>query len=346
MGDYENSLFQSGAPMIKADFYLAADRFLNDLFKELTVNKIDLEAHWDIDHLCYRAATIESYNNLKEQFKSFGNLLIASDVNGREISTYELFTPIQFKEWRIDVIELPAPKKGKVTKEGFEHLEVVVDASFEDLIEKYKRLNLDTNGLKKGFNKELEICLGDNNLKFHQLSLLSVINVEKNTKVWSAITQSKILDIFSEYKPLIAGTFPLNVEVEGSDVDILMQAKDLEEVRALVLKHFGNCTNFSQSIQKVDELDTLICSFIFNEVPFELFIQDKEPVRQTAYLHFLIEERLLKLGGELFKEKIINERKAGLKTEPAFAKIIGIEGDAYLQLLELQKKSSEDLIMY
>ena len=331
--------------MTEAEFYLAAENFLNNLFIELAANKIDLESHWDIDHLCYRADTLENYNALKEQFTKFGKLLIASDVNGREISTYELFTPVQFKGWRIDLIELPAPKKGKVTAEGFEHVEVVVDVAFEELIKKYNKLSLDTNGLKKGFNKELEVCLGTHNLKFHHLSLLSVINVEKNTKVWNAITRSKILEIFADNKPLIAGTFPLNVEVDGSDVDILMQARNLEEIKSLLIKNFGDNKEFSLDTQVIDELETLICNFVFDDVPFEVFIQDREPVRQKAYLHFLIEERLLKLGGQSFKNKVDEERRKGSKTEPAFASALGIKEDPYSRLLQLQKMSSKDLML-
>lgn len=329
--------------MTEAEFYQAAEEFLNHLFVELETNKIELESHWDIDHLCYRTDTLENYNQLKNLFKTFGKLLIASDVNGREISTYELFKPVIHREWRIDLIELPAPKAGKITVNGFEHVEVVCDVPFEKLIEKYQRLNLDTNGLNKSFNKELEVCLGANNLKFHQLSLLSVINVEKNTKVWNAILNSKILEIFAKNQPLIAGTFPLNVEVETSDVDILLQSTELEAVKLTLNNHFGACQEFSQHTKVIDDLDSLVCHFVFNDVPFEVFVQNKEPVRQTAYLHFLVEERLLKLGGKDFKDKVAEERGKGSKTELAFTTVLGLTEDPFRALLKLQGMTASEL---
>jgi predicted metalloenzyme YecM len=326
--------------MTEADFHLQARIFLETLFEEIETNKILIEAHWDVDHLCYRADTLENYHLLKNQFNSFGNLLIASDVNGREISTYELFTPVIFRNWKISVVELPAPKLGKDTPMGFEHIEAVCDVPFSELIEKYGHLTLDTRGLGKDFNKELEICLGKNNFKFHHLSLRSVINVEKNVRVWNAILASKVLKNFSEHNPLIAGTFPLEIDVENSDVDVLLFANNLEEVEAKLKKVYGECLNFTYSISMVDGLDTLICNFTFQDVPFEIFAQARQPVRQNAYLHFLIEERLLNLGGAAFKKEIKRARLTGIKTEPAFAKILNIQDDPYKGLLELQKKDS------
>lgn len=93
----------------------------------------------------------------------------------------------------------------------------------------------------------------------------------------------------------------------------------------------------------MDALDTLICNFSFKGVPFEIFIQNLDTVYQTAYKHFFIEERLLKIGGRDFKERIKAERRAGTKTEPAFTRILKINGDPYSMLLKLQKTSNSEL---
>ena len=101
--------------------------FLNDLFKKVDA-QVPLSEHWDIDHLCYRTETPQDYEHTKSEFESFSNLLIESPVNGRMISTYKLNQPIYFRQWKIDLIEVPAPKPGKKTPRGFEHIEVVCDA--------------------------------------------------------------------------------------------------------------------------------------------------------------------------------------------------------------------------
>lgn len=329
--------------MTELEFHSQADTFLKNLFSELNAARIEIKNHWDIDHLCYRSDTEENYTLLKKSFAAFSELLIESMVGGRLIATYKLHRPVKFNDYRIDVVELPAPKKGKTVALGFEHVEVVCDIPFSELKEKYSHLNLDLGGLQKNFNREFEIILGTRNLKFHHSSLASVINIEKNTKVWNAINRSDILNLFFENNPLIAGTFPLEIYAETSDLDIILEANDLNILNNSLVEHFGTCEDFKIINLEVDHKPTLICNFKFDGIPFEIFAQDRPSVQQTAYLHLLIEERLLKIGGETFKQKIKSARASGSKTESAFAELLGIKADPYKSLLELQTKSFKEL---
>lgn len=329
--------------MNKIKFEELAVEFLEKLFKTLADSKIEIASHWDIDHLCYRVDSLDRYEELKNNFLTFGRLLIESDVNGRPIATFKLNSSVVFKEWSIDVVELPAPKPSKPTKEGFEHIEVVCDESFSDLEGKYKHLKLDLGGLKKDFNQEFEIDLGERNLKFHHMSLESVIRVEENKMIFSALEESTFLKKFKQYTPFVAGTFPLGVYTKQSDLDVLMYATNLNELESALKTEYGDCDGFTSEHLQVDGLETLIVNFILNEVPFEIFAQDKDVVKQKAYLHFQIEERLLKLGGEQFKRAVIEKRHNGFKTEPAFGACLGITGDAYSELLLLQKVADSKL---
>ena len=47
----------------------------------------------------------------------------------------------------------------------------------------------------------------------------------------------------------------------------------------------------------------------------------------------LIEYRLLRERGEMFRQEIIALKKQGHKTEPAFAIALGLKGDPYRELL-------------
>jgi len=49
----------------------------------------------------------------------------------------------------------------------------------------------------------------------------------------------------------------------------------------------------------------------------------------------LIEHKLLSTKGEKFRQDIIDLKNQGYKTEPAFAKLLGLGGDAYEELLKL-----------
>ena len=323
--------------MNKIRFEAQAIDFLKKLFLSLDKSQIDIAPHWDIDHLCYRVDSLKRYEELKNSFLSFGKLLIESDVNGRPIATFKLNSPIVFKNWPIDVVELPAPKPSKPTKEGFEHVEVVCDLSFNELEEKYKHLQLDLGGLNKEFNQEFEIVLGERNLKFHHMSLESVIRVEENKTVFRAIADSNILRSFKNYTPFIAGTFPLGIHTKNSDVDVLMYAVDLNELEVTLKSHYESHDEFECLRSFVDGIETLIVNFNQGHVPFEIFAQNRPVVEQKAYKHFQVEERLIKLGGDLFKETVMGFRMDGTKTEPAIAEALNIEADPYNELLILQK---------
>lgn len=330
--------------MDSTQFHASAQTFLELLFQDLAQARIQLPVYWDIDHLCYRAATEESYQKLKDDFSNLGLLLIESQVNGRLISTFKLNEPVYFLDWRIDLVELPAPKSGKVTEEGFEHIEIVCDVPFSELQQKFSHLDMDTKGLSKDYNQELEICLGKRNIKFHHSSLESVINLEKSEKIWQAIQDSKVLSLFREKRPLVAGTFPLGIATTLSDVDILIQETDLPKLRSFLEYQFSTETDFKITEDTVDELPTLICGFKFQGIPFELFAQDKETVKQTAYVHFQVEERLLKYGGEVLKARVQGERSLGIHTEHAFANLLSLPGDPYVSLAGLIHESGPSLV--
>ncbi len=274
-----------------------AQIFLDKLFSELNSLRFDLPKHWDIDHICYRVESEEQYHKMKEVFSSLGQVLIESEVNGRLISTIQLNQPICYQDYQIYLVELPAPKKGKVVKTGFEHVEIVCDLPFADIVAQAPNLAWDQSGLSKLFNKELELCLSSGAVKFHHLSLLSVVNLEKNKKAWSAITDSKVLSHFQDYQPLIAGTFPLGLQTPASDIDVLLETNDLAALQEKLTRFYGHCDNFKLTLTEADGLPTLLCRFTFSDFPFEIFAQNTKTVSQTAYRHFLAEEKLLKIGG-------------------------------------------------
>jgi len=280
---------------------------------------------------------------MKDYFASQGNLLIESEVNGRLISTFELLDPILFDDYQIKLIELPAPKPGKVVRTGFEHFEVVCDIPFDEIVKKNAQLLWDKSGLQKLFNQELEIKLESGAVKFHHLSLLSVINLEKNKTVWSALQETKILSIFKDLNPLVAGTFPLALETNTSDLDILLCCKDLVLLRDKIKSRFESHSGFKVEQTVIDGLPTLICNFIFSGLPFEIFAQDLSSVKQKAYLHFLAEEKLLKFGGHQLLKKVKTLKEQGLKTELAMAEALRLSGDPFEEILTIQFKSLSKL---
>ena len=65
----------------------------------------------------------------------------------------------------------------------------------------------------------------------------------------------------------------------------------------------------------------------------EIFGQAIAVTEQQAFRHMLAEHFLLKKYGEPLRKEVIELKKAGLKTEPAFAKALMLEGNPYQSLL-------------
>ncbi len=326
--------------MIKkfSDIQDEATRFLIGLFDQTEAAGVKIEPHWNIDHLCFRTATDESYLEYKSEFSKFAKLLIESEVNGRLISTFKLPESIYFKKWNIDLIELPAPKKGKVAIEGFEHIEIVVDLPLNQIKSMYPSCQFDEGGMKKDFNQELEIIFGSSAIKFHSLSLESVVNVEKNSQLFKALTGLGILNEFKEFNPLVSGTFPLDISTPSSDVDVLMSSSDLNTLEAKIKTKYQNFESF-----KCVRNGWITAEFKFEGFVFEIYAEEKLTALQNSNLHFLLQERLLKLGSSDFKNLIIQLKQSGLKTEPAFAKALNLSGDPYQALIDIRKKSDSEL---
>lgn len=155
----------------------SAYKFLDKIFKKLEESGIQIGS-WEIDHLCFRTSSLDNYEEMKRIFSGLGTLLVESDVNGRDIATYKFHEPIIYKNYIIPLVEVPAPKPGRDIDEGWEHIEVVIDISFDELMKKYSGLNFDTKALSKELNPELVLKFEDCSIKFHHQSLEEVIRIE------------------------------------------------------------------------------------------------------------------------------------------------------------------------
>ena len=136
----------------------------------------------------------------------------------------------------------------------------------------------------------------------------------------------------------------MGIHTKNSEIEVLMYAVDLNELEATIKSHYENHDEFECLRSFVDGLETLIVNFNQGHMPFEVFAQNKEVVEQKAYKHFHVEERLLKLGGDLFKETVMGIRLDGTKAESAIAEALDIEADPYNELLILQKADTHKLI--
>ena len=79
---------------------------------------------------------------------------------------------------------------------------------------------------------------------------------------------------------------------------------------------------------------TVISRFTYQDFFIEIFGQNRPVKEQEAYRHMLIEYKILEEKGENFRQEILALKKKGYKTEPAFAKLLGLDGAPYKELLK------------
>lgn len=142
--------------------------------------------------------------------------------------------------------------------------------------------------------------------------------------------------------PALAGSLPIDLALEDSDIDIITYSPDLKSFSSQLRKEFGELEGFQSSRGIVLGVATLMTTFRFQGETYEVFTQNIPVPIQNAVVHLMVEERLLALGGDAFREKVRAERLKGLKTEPAFGVVLGLE-EPYRELLALEDLSDNEL---
>lgn len=149
-----------------------------------------------------------------------------------------------------------------------------------------------------------------------------------------ALAGSGLLDLLAGFDPRVAGTLPLGVSLPGSDIDILCHAPEpndvadclweaREQLAGLVLRRW------------ISGGRPLVAAFAIDRWPVEVFASPVEVDRQAGWRHFVVERRLLELAGEPLRQRVLELRRAGARTEPAFAAALGLQGDPYAALYRL-----------
>lgn len=155
------------------------NQFLSTILQRVQDEGFDLADFSQIDHICYRTTSLSNYEDMKVKLLSHAKLLGETMVNNRPISTFRLREPIIYEKWRIDAVELPAPKAGSEHKEGFEHIEFVLFDDIPAFLDKYKGKSFDLRAIDRGINPEIGLQLGGGmSVKFHLMSLPAVAYLE------------------------------------------------------------------------------------------------------------------------------------------------------------------------
>lgn len=172
------------------------------------------------------------------------------------------------------------------------------------------------------------------NMNFDNIAYLQQGN-ERQRQAYAVLTNNQILSKLKAFDPILVGTIPINIDIENSDLDIICCFADKEAFRKIVTENFNKEESFT--IREQPNLDNLaiVANFFVDGFEIEIFGQAIPTKQQFAYRHLLVEHNLLNEYGEAFRQQIIELKRQGHKTEPAFAIALALTGDPYLKLLKI-----------
>lgn len=157
---------------------------------------------------------------------------------------------------------------------------------------------------------------------------------DKQQRAYRALTENAVLEKLDAYTPLLAGTIPLAIDIDTSDLDILCYWTDKHRFIDTLIHHFSDELQFMLQEKVMGDRETVLASFTLDGFQIEIFSQNRPVKEQEAYRHLVVEHEVLTAYGEDFRKAVITLKKAGVKTEPAFAQVLGLQGDPYLALLD------------
>ncbi len=154
-----------------------------------------------------------------------------------------------------------------------------------------------------------------------------------------------IFHTLRQHYPLWAGTFPIDVDVPTSDIDIICNPSSLRQFITDARAAYGEQDGFKLIWKAVKQTPTVIVRFVCNTFPVELFAQPTSVRQQDAYQHMVVEAQLLAIGGEQARDNVRRLKADGLKTEPAFSAVFELKSEnPYQHLLQLANMDNEALL--
>ncbi|MCI5051831.1 MAG: DUF4269 domain-containing protein [Simkaniaceae bacterium] len=148
-------------------------------------------------------------------------------------------------------------------------------------------------------------------------------------RAWKILTQTQILEHLADFDPVVIGTIPIDIDVEGSDIDIACFVRGTLVFKQLLESLYPavNCAIYDQKI---------VAKLVIDSMDIEIYGENIPVERQNGYIHMVNEAKLLKIHGDELRENVRKLKRAGMKTEPAFASCLQLAGDPYVALAQIK----------
>lgn len=173
------------------------------------------------------------------------------------------------------------------------------------------------------------------------ISYLKKGNVRQQ-KVYRILRETEILERLEDYSPIVVGTIPLGIDIPSSDLDIVCQFdQNKEDIEKTLVDYYGDFDHF-----KITQMgpNAYAYNFWLDGCEIEVYASKVPTERSNSYRHLLIGSRLIALYGDSFKEKVIQLKKAGYRTERAFSKLLNLHGEIYETIFVIEDYSDEEIL--
>lgn len=168
---------------------------------------------------------------------------------------------------------------------------------------------------------------------------------DRQKKAYAALRKIELFEKLKAYSPVLAGTVPIDVDIPSSDLDVICSVPNLEAFAHELKDLYGTYDGFDLHHKLFRSQPTVVARFNAEGEKIEIFAQPASVFTQPAVLHMLIEARLLAFAPPEAREKIRQFKLTGMKTEPAFAEVFDIKGNAFEELLKIANMPDHEILM-
>ena len=91
---------------------------------------------------------------------------------------------------------------------------------------------------------------------------------EIQNKIHFVLEKHQIFDKLKEYNPILTGTFPININIKNSDLDIILETDDLMRAKDFIINEFQNQKEFDIQFCKINDLLSEFFAFFLQNLIF------------------------------------------------------------------------------
>jgi hypothetical protein len=148
------------------------------------------------------------------------------------------------------------------------------------------------------------------------------------------------MELLAPYGAVLAGTIPLGIDVPSSDLDVICEVTDIDAFIVFASENFRQYDDFN--VRYIDR-DRVVCGFFEEDEDIEIYASPTPPLQTNGFRHMIVEARLLRILGSQFADRVRALKRQRMKTEPAFAWLLGLSGNPYEAMRSLEAYSDRQL---